>query len=841
MGKVNDRILATTWNNIYDITDPDSPFHLLHIKRPYNYISPSISFSNNQIDYCFSSSGITIKYENHEPEIIKRTYSVPFSQNFNSIIESSNIWICPHSTSGGAFKINNENETNGRPKLYLNEKQVSIVFKDSMNALWFTTLNEGVFALPKKTPILYNRTMSPVLRSNNITALTLLPDSRIIFGDTFGNIYSFIKNNKNIALLKKDVNQNRVRQIIAMQDSSWLAVLNKNLIAEFKEVKIKYKNTKNGLPWLSSFGALKYALNDDIYTWICTHHSLVYYDEINQPATLVISNNRVTSIGKDNEGDLWVGSNDGLLSSRDSFKIKWGNRFKPLQGQIPDIKKADPGQLWVVTPEFGLLRVQVQNGAVINLEIINDLIPTPIENIKTLFREDNGKLWMATNNGVYSIDQDLNTHHYDMSDGLPTNDVNAVAVDQDTLWAATVAGLSKIQLNQPIESNNFPTYISGLTYNLDENDYEFDLIYRQKKSITLPSGTSMLEVQFSGLHFNSQGNITYEYIEEEKSLSFQWLTWSNLASNFHSDKDTSIINGHSRNFGIDPPTGTFETRVTAISKNGVRSRHPDTFTFTILPYWYETIWFSILVTGVILFVIWQFYLKFTAVKRLQRAATDLQLQAIKAQINPHYIGNSINAIQQFFYPPNPNKASQYISTFTYILRQTMHLAEVPFIPIKEELGFISSYLEMVQLRFENRFQYKITEIGGLSPDMSFPAMILQPILENATIHGLAIQGASILSVDFHMSGKFLICSITDNGIGINISKERKKAKSKKRVSKGIELLKKKIFILNKMYGIKLKLDFQDLSENQAGSHGTKVTVSFLHKKITQVTFNEKKD
>lgn len=171
----------------------------------------------------------------------------------------------------------------------------------------------------------------------------------------------------------------------------------------------------------------------------------------------------------------------------------------------------------------------------------------------------------------------------------------------------------------------------------------------------------------------------------------------------------------------------------------------------------------------------------------------------------------------------------------------MHLAEVPFIPIKEELGFISSYLEMVQLRFENRFQYKITEIGGLSPDMSFPAMILQPILENATIHGLAIQGASILSVDFHMSGKFLICSITDNGIGINISKERKKAKSKKRVSKGIELLKKKIFILNKMYGIKLKLDFQDLSENQAGSHGTKVTVSFLHKKITQVTFNEKKD
>jgi LytS/YehU family sensor histidine kinase len=250
------------------------------------------------------------------------------------------------------------------------------------------------------------------------------------------------------------------------------------------------------------------------------------------------------------------------------------------------------------------------------------------------------------------------------------------------------------------------------------------------------------------------------------------------------------------------------------------------------PHWYETIWCWVGIWGFIALGIWRIYRNQIAFRDLNAAASDLQLQALQAQMNPHFVGNSINAIQQFFYPPNPEKASEYIALFTRLLRQTMVFSEQRFIKFQAEIQYDQDYLKMVQLRFGTRFQYLVTGAEGIPPETPFPSMILQPLLENATIHGLAEEGVSILKLDFSLNDKLLRISLCDNGPGIEETLRRKKDNpNPERQSKGTELLIKKIQTINRLYGITMKIDFQDLRATGNGSTGTCVVISFLPDEI----------
>ena len=361
-----------------------------------------------------------------------------------------------------------------------------------------------------------------------------------------------------------------------------------------------------------------------------------------------------------------------------------------------------------------------------------------------------------------------------------------------------------------------------------------DLVYHQQ-NVTIPANSSGIDIQLTGLHFNSAENTTFEYIEEECPLPLQWVTWGNLVrstvNSLGGRTDTLLIKDGHYYMGSNVPRGSFKAMCTAITKDGTKSIYPDKKTFVILPNWYETIWFTIAIAGLLGYMGWLFYRQYTKAKRYQRVASEQQLQAIKAQVNPHFIGNSINAIQQFFYPPDPVRASEYIATFTSLLRQTMHLSEVPFIPFDEELSFITDYLNMVQLRFGDRFEYTISGNDEIPSDLQFPAMLLQPILENATIHGFAQDGISKLELNFILKDQKLVTAIKDNGIGIEVSKAIKNKKDKKRISKGIQMLRTKINVLNKMHRSDIALSFLDLSTSGKEEHGTLVTLSFSAEKI----------
>ncbi len=156
----------------------------------------------------------------------------------------------------------------------------------------------------------------------------------------------------------------------------------------------------------------------------------------------------------------------------------------------------------------------------------------------------------------------------------------------------------------------------------------------------------------------------------------------------------------------------------------------------------------------------------------------------------------------------------------------MEFSEHHFISFHEEVSYVTDYLEMVQLRFEDRFKYTVSSEPNISADLLFPSMLLQPLLENATIHGLNQDDVSLIEVRFDMIGNWLRCQITDNGIGIEKAKQTRIAPNPHHKSKGMELLFKKIQTLNILYHHDIHLVIQDRKHENPVQTGTKIVISF---------------
>lgn len=774
-------------------------------------------FIGDYVLYSLRFGLVMLKYTGTGFEVVD--WSTPWTPGFIFTDREGTFWVAD--PDEGVSRYDTSSTGLVLKKKYLEGRTVTHVFQDRQGTHWFATPNNGIYALPKNAAETFASPQSP-FHSNNLTAIAKLPDGDLLLGDDVGAIYSFDgKAWKTIQNRMKN-DRNRVREIILLDNDRWLAA------TDYFAIHGKSNSSSEPKTGAINYGTGKQAAYYNQKTWFGTSDYLLSWK--NSPDTFKIElNSRITVVTADLQGNMWVGGLNGLFSEKDSFQIKWGEQFPELKGRIADIQPAGPDALWVATPSSGLLQVSTKNGRVVKVETINEYLENPIENIRSIFSELDGKVWMATNTGVFSLDKNLNISHFDKKNGLINNDINAVLVDGDTLWAATVSGLSRLVLKTSGKPRDYPTFFTGIRYQIDNREVELDLIANEntKKNISLPGEASSLEIEMAGLHFQIGNTPRYHFFSEEKLLPITHWTWDNLYGWASSRTEEVIWEGGARSYGVDIPSGRYRMVLTSLLPDNIRSTQPDEMVVTAWPHWTETVWVHLLAFFTVGYLVWFIVNERTARRRSEYTANKLQLAAIKAQINPHFVGNSINAIQQFFYPPDPEKASQYISTFTELLRRTMMFSEKNFIPFQDEVAFVEDYLKMIQLRFGERFQFEITGTEPITSYTPFPAMILQPILENATLHGLAPEGTSRLLVAFEEKQDRLYCTVTDNGIGTNASKARRKMIKKSRESKGISLLHKKIKVLNQVQNLDLEMEIIDLSEKAPGLHGTEVQISFI--------------
>ena len=738
-------------------------------------------------------------------------------------------WIC--TPAAGAICFQNNQQDLSNPVVYLPGKKMTAMFEDTQGTRWFCTSDEGVFGLPKNAPLNFQQDFFP---SKNIRSIARNAQGQMLVGDDIGNVHIINGTQKRTVELGSIDGYNLIRQIIpAGRDSFWAAS---------DEGLYLYAGKGNAFIHYPRRESFKSILLQKDLVFFAASSSLGLVKPSDQSNKLIIKK-RFTALGADSEGYAWAGNLEGLYSQVDSFQTNWGDVFPVLKSKITAIQKAEAGILWVITPENGLIRASTAAGKIIGVEIMNKRLNKPILNIQSIFTEPNGNVWMATNKGVYGLNPKGQVWHFDSHDGLVDDDVTCLWVEKDTIWAGTVAGLSKLVISSVGEAAIFTTLISYFEYKIGNQHFTINLLdsVSQNPRIILDADAKNIELKLAGLDYCSRGKLHFILEQQTLLLPIQWWTLNNLMDYFSGvighRIDTLYLETQSYTLGDYLPPGQYQIKATAINAAGVRSILPDTWIILKKPYWHGTVWFDLLLAG-LFFVGVRYYFKARiAYREAQASASTMQLQALQSQMNPHFIGNSINAIQQFLHPPDPIKASEYISLFTRLLHQTMLFSDRMFIPFSEELLYCQEYFKMVELRFEDKFHYTIIGAENINSNSLIPSMLLQPILENATIHGLAQEGNSYLELRFSLEKNQLHCVLTDNGLGFKETQRIKQLSGFKRPSKGLDVLRKKINALNRLYDLDLQLEIQDLSDSAEPSHGTRVSLTFTPEKIWKATKN----
>ena len=210
---------------------------------------------------------------------------------------------------------------------------------------------------------------------------------------------------------------------------------------------------------------------------------------------------------------------------------------------------------------------------------------------------------------------------------------------------------------------------------------------------------------------------------------------------------------------------------------------------------------------------------------MQQQKTELEMQALRAQMNPHFIFNSLNSINMFILENNKLQASGYLSKFSRLVRLILQNSQEAFIPLEKELEALRLYLELESLRFDNKFEYKISIDGNVDTTMlKVPPLIIQPYAENAIWHGLMHKKErGHLEIELYTEKETLFCKITDDGVGRERAAALRSKSASINKSLGMRITADRIAILQqKNQGNYIKITDLVLPDGSAG--GTEVII-----------------
>jgi len=203
------------------------------------------------------------------------------------------------------------------------------------------------------------------------------------------------------------------------------------------------------------------------------------------------------------------------------------------------------------------------------------------------------------------------------------------------------------------------------------------------------------------------------------------------------------------------------------------------------------------------------------------------MMALRSQMNPHFIFNSLNSIENFMMQNEKRLASSYLNKFARLIRMILDSSRNELVPLARDMEALCLYVDLEQLRFNHKFCFKLhADPLLLNGDYKVPALLIQPYVENAIVHGLAHSERDDLSltVSAILEGEYIHYSIEDNGIGRQLSFHYNQQNRPHHKSVGLAITEERINIFNRKQHASGRVTITDLFDKNDKSSGTKVDI-----------------
>ena len=433
--------------------------------------------------------------------------------------------------------------------------------------------------------------------------------------------------------------------------------------------------------------------------------------------------------------------------------------------------------------------------------------------INWLVTDKSGFLWVGTNLGLNCVDlnklYDLNEYHirhFDKEEGYNGQSSKKAVIDsQNNLFIASNNKLIKLNTNQLLGNKTEPIGIILKSLSINQQPVTNNIINGiNQKSLQLKYTQNNFLFHFDILNYINPKKDLFRY----RLVGFdkEWSEWAK-------SRQANYTNLSS---------GKYVFRVESLNQNTHNKAEPLVIEFFI-PYPFWELWYFqlivVLLAGAIIVIVTKKLVDRKRFKQLreteiERKLLELEMQALQAQMNPHFIFNCISGIQYCILDNKLDEVMDYLSDFSKVVRISLENASHNFIPLEKEIDFLYSYLRLEQMRFQDKFDFEILHQNVTNKGLVFiPPMMVQPFAENAIKHGFStIKRKGILSIEFEtIDGNILRCTITDNGNGRSDAPVNKPKKTQDDRIHSSSITDMRIQLFNQPENFKIK--YTDLFEN----------------------------
>jgi ligand-binding sensor domain-containing protein len=510
---------------------------------------------------------------------------------------------------------------------------------------------------------------------------------------------------------------------------------------------------------------------------------------------------------------LWAGCNYSYLLRYD-LKTGKNKSIRILKGitNIEDICTGDDGKLWLATLGTGVCRYDPVTDEKHFFTTSSGLSNNTTYSI---LKDRKGNIWVSTNHGIsvinpesgliraFSENDGLKIHEFNSDAGWMTDDGRfifggvggAVEFDPEQLLGNQVIAHQNLIIIKELE-------VSARRKILDRPVYKAD-------TVILDKGENNFHISFVTPDYRDPEKMRYRYRIDAEPETWYYTD--------HSDRNINFSN-------MQPGWYTLEIQSTDTEGMWGNSR---ILTLFLKPRFYQTLLFRItfplailLVLGLISFLFFNYYKN-----REQHKRDMLHHQALRGQMNPHFIFNALNSINYFISNNDRLSANRYISDFSKLIRNVLNNMNEDYVKLDVELGSLEEYLKIEHLRFGDKFDYtmKIDPLMNQDSLMVSPGLI-QPFVENAIWHGvMGLEGRKgKITISLKMKENSILCTVDDDGIG-RVRSEALKDKSLPSKPKGISLAMERLRIINNLRSVNYRIRISDLHPDLHDT-GTRVEI-----------------